>query len=555
MRLVALAILGLFINAPQSFAGVGFIQVYISNPNSAHTTVAEIYANGAKIGSFSHSQGGSRAYALEPRHLSQGAKATPIRSSYMNLQQGCQFDFSLAYGPSPNGPWISLGKFHAPQNGVQAAIPIGTCSDGFVCSDNAVIQNQLIVIRKEQERQKRNADFEERKRKFFEVIENAKARARSANLKLSVIAKEKTPPEPSDPGDKIKDLMEQPTEPEAAEPDQVAALSNDQVESAVAAAGAAIEASEWRIAAAGPVGMEGNHLAESWKTINENLKSSAYVLNQAIGQTCVANQTSDVCDGLIREKFAIEQRRQMLPDFKDATAQSSAFIARFIPGLNDALDFCEAATGREFCKDGGRTLNGFERGLAAVGMIAGDGLLYRKLAQQFPWLKNLVSESIIKQTASWNAKAVEHIYLGNLSHTPEGLRLAGGLHTRAGYEVAQARTGFKALQEHRLANGVTILELPPGMFTRDGRVQSLGAAKEAGFANPIKSLFPENWSDESIAKSINEAAEHGRVVSVKQWGEVRIHHVNGVDIQVNISNGKVTSGFPALQCKVDCNAP
>jgi hypothetical protein len=43
------------------------------------------------------------------------------------------------------------------------------------------------------------------------------------------------------------------------------------------------------------------------------------------------------------------------------------------------LDFCELVTGTEFCMPGGRELSTFERSMAGVGLLAGNGALWRTL--------------------------------------------------------------------------------------------------------------------------------------------------------------------------------
>ena len=51
----------------------------------------------------------------------------------------------------------------------------------------------------------------------------------------------------------------------------------------------------------------------------------------------------------------------------------------FIPVVGTLLDFCELVTGTEFCMPGGRELSAFERSMAGVGLLAGNGALWRTL--------------------------------------------------------------------------------------------------------------------------------------------------------------------------------
>jgi len=55
--------------------------------------------------------------------------------------------------------------------------------------------------------------------------------------------------------------------------------------------------------------------------------------------------------------------------------------ASFSPA-NDAIDLCEAVTGKEFCVSNGNSLSGNQRMMAVLGVIGGSRLVWETLSAE-----------------------------------------------------------------------------------------------------------------------------------------------------------------------------
>ena len=62
-----------------------------------------------------------------------------------------------------------------------------------------------------------------------------------------------------------------------------------------------------------------------------------------------------------------------------ATYRTVDFTTGIVPGVNDARDYCEFATGIEFCILGGRKLSLLERAASGLGIVFGSGTFWREV--------------------------------------------------------------------------------------------------------------------------------------------------------------------------------
>jgi len=165
---------------------------------------------------------------------------------------------------------------------------------------------------------------------------------------------------------------------------------------------------DWTVAAAGPValllsaraatagdGAEENYGRERVLPICSGKNPEEFSFSRPVrgdrteqytdgGSTTVVSWTSPAPQET-KEMVPNEESQSILPKLNrilDATIDAAKLAARigvsFTP-MNDFVDCCEFATGRENCLPSGKEFTSTERGLSALGLIAGSGKFWRGL--------------------------------------------------------------------------------------------------------------------------------------------------------------------------------
>jgi len=215
-----------------------------------------------------------------------------------------------------------------------------------------------------------------------------------------------------------------------------------------------------------------------------------------------------------------------------ATYHTVDFTTGIAPGINDARDYCEFATGIEFCIPGQRRLSLLERAASGLGIVLGSGTFWRGvgvvLSGVFVHIGKKAGSLLDSAGKNWDSvQSLLHVVKGNYKKVTDAsgsmMKLSGGLHTKGGLDhfikvnknlgknfeaklvnslPAVAPDGKILVQ--KFDNGVRRVLFPRSAMNKKGWNNS-GINIDGKFVEGVKTLWPESFTIHDIAEAAKTA--------------------------------------------------
>lgn len=370
----------------------GYIRVRVLEQNLDHNFMVNLRTNGVILGQpFSHASTGFTWTSVSAQNINADGASTPIAATYGFAREQCSFRYQVYFSFSPSGDGISLGVYDAPASTSAGALPLGLdCGGrrkGEICSQNSAIQNEI----HRSLTQKRVSDYRAYKAEYDRRMarERQALRARQTAIEARLEQKAKSAAAPAnDTNPVLKELVDRvqadlkqmrseerraaATESAASQADAVTPLEQSAIDADVRRqVSAAIEAQRGPLIASGL-----GAYAVALNDLNQATEQTLSDLNRLHND--IVRSGSNDPEEIIQIKRQMANvdwtRRQVLnPEVFIATAKEGL---RFTPA-SDAIDLCEAVTGRAFCS--GEALPWGDRFMAAAGVIIGSRLMWKAI--------------------------------------------------------------------------------------------------------------------------------------------------------------------------------
>ncbi|WP_347357659.1 hypothetical protein [Bdellovibrio sp.] len=358
----------------------GRVRITVQQPNTAHHWNVNMSSNGTSLVKFSHALGHPLVVDLSRSHLNSNRGTTEISASYREFHNGetCKFQYSVEF--SMNGSsWTSIGYFSAPNTGDRTTIPIGLC-DGEVCSSDGRLQTRIeqqrLDLRRQEIRNARN-NLEDSRRRLADLKNSLRKKAAESSLL-------KGPRGQNEHADLESEQISKKQLAELEElKDRLDTRSGvDEVLTPQTVAEQLLAETNKDLAQQQATDLDGVLPAEA-SALRESLQDPSTLAElsaeeQRQRKALESADTENLGD-LLSDMSAAKVGRYLLthPElFKEALAMG----IRFTPA-GDLIDACEAVTGAENCMPGGRNLGTGERVLSALGMLAGNRVLWSKMGR------------------------------------------------------------------------------------------------------------------------------------------------------------------------------